>query len=87
MGVRETFVKVNTDATFRANFIKDPVGSLQGEGYALSDADQKQLMEMMEKMRKHLPDLGHLPSGYKDLIDEVAGGDPPPGGDMGMLII
>ncbi|HMD78395.1 MAG TPA: hypothetical protein VKF39_00250 [Nitrososphaerales archaeon] len=74
MGARSAFVKVNTDAAYRAKFLKDPVGVLGQEGITLSAKDQKQLLDLVESVKKNLPNLGRTPTGYDDLIDAIAEG-------------
>ena len=86
--VRSAFVKVNSDPNYRAELIRDPVGALKKEGITLTDNEQKDLMELVQIVRRHLPDLGELPSGYEALIDEVDGKhEARKTGDPGPLII
>jgi hypothetical protein len=72
MGARNVFVKVNSDAAYRAKFIKDPIGVLSKEGITLKAKDQKQLLEVIDKIRKNIPNLGELPLGYERVVAAVA---------------
>jgi hypothetical protein len=65
------FVKVNTDAAYRAKFLKDPIEVLASEGITLSAKDQKELLEVIDAFRGSLPSLGELPRGYEATISAV----------------
>jgi hypothetical protein len=85
--VRSVFVKVNSDPEYRAEYLRDPVGTLRKEGIKLTTNDEKQLMELTQILKKHLPELGELPRGYDALLDEVEGKHSPrKSGDPGPLI-
>ena len=83
--IRSAFVKANSNPNYRAELIRDPVAALKKEGITLKAKEQKDLIELIGILRKHLPELGELPAGYEALIDEVEGkrksrktGDPGP---------
>jgi hypothetical protein len=78
VGLRNCFVKVNTNAAYRAKFLKDPITVLKSEGVKLSAKDQKELVSVVRKLSKSLPSLGELPKGYEMVILQAAG-QPPPG--------
>ncbi|MDA4121002.1 MAG: hypothetical protein OK404_01175 [Thaumarchaeota archaeon] len=68
--------------------MKDPVGVLENEGVKLSASAKKDLRSMVPIVMKHLPELGKIPSGYDNLIGEVAGHRPSgKDDDPAMLII
>ena len=72
MGARRFFVKVNSDAAYRAKFIKDPIRVLRSEGIVLNARNQKELIELIATVKEGLPDLAKLPTGDEDLIVAVA---------------
>jgi hypothetical protein len=74
LGARNVFVKVNSDAAYRAKFLKDPVGVLKSEGITLSATDQRELLAVIDDLKRALPNLGALPRGYEALIQEVGEG-------------
>jgi hypothetical protein len=69
--VKKFFVRVNSDAAFRAQFLKDPAGTLQNFGVTLSAAAQADLVSCVPIVMKHLPDLVNIPTEYDALITEV----------------
>jgi len=71
VGARSAFVKVNSDPSYRAKFLKDPIGVLKSEGITLSAKDTKQLLETIEIIRSNVPDLSQLPAGYSRVINAV----------------
>ncbi len=86
--VRTVFVRVNSDPEYRAKYLKDPVGTLGKEGITLTTNDEKELMELIRILKKHLPKLGELPRGYDALLDEAEGKrSARKSGDPGPLII
>jgi len=83
--IRSTFVRVNSDPTYRARFLKDPISTLEKEGIKLTTKEGEDLTKLVRTLEKHLTKLGELPRGYDALIDEVEGkrsvresGDPGP---------
>jgi hypothetical protein len=86
--VRTVFVRINSDPKYRAKLLRDPVGTLKNEGITLTASDEKELMELVRILKKHLPKLGELPRGYDALLDEVEGErSARKSGDPGPLII
>jgi len=71
VGARNFLVKVNTNAAYRARFIKDPIKLLASEGITLSAEDQTELLEVIDAFRGSLPNLGTLPKGYGAVISAV----------------
>ena len=86
--IRSTFVRVNSDPTYRARFLKDLVSTLEKEGSRLTTKEGEDLTKLVRTLGKHLTKLGELPRGYDARIDEVEGKPSRrEGGDPGPLII
>jgi hypothetical protein len=87
VGARNVFVKINSNAAYRAKFIKDPIGVLAKEGVTLKAKDQKQLLAVIDKIRKNIPNLGELPMGYEAAITAVARNGPDTDEDPAPLLL
>jgi len=72
MGARSLLIKVNTDPAYRAKFIKDPIGMLRRNGITLGAKDQKELLALIDDVRRSLPSLGKVPKGYEVVISTLA---------------
>ena len=86
--VKEFFVKVNKDPSFRNQFLNSPAETLASWGINLPDDVKSELMTLVPVVKKHLPELASIPGGYGPLLDEVEkGGDQGMADDPSMLIL
>jgi len=69
--IKDFFVMVNKDPKFRAEFLEDPAGTLEGYGVDVSAATLAEIKQVMPIVKKHLPELAKIPVGYDGLLNEV----------------
>ena len=69
--IREFFLKVNQDASFRKKFINSPTEALEEWGIHMSEETEEQIEEMVPIIKDHLPKLASLPTGYEALFADL----------------
>jgi hypothetical protein len=67
--LRRFFVRVNTDASFRKEFLENPVLILKREGVNLEPDAKEQLMQLQKDLFEMIPAITKIPTGYEMILD------------------
>jgi len=70
--LQQFFVKVNTDALLRSNFLENPIRELANAGLTLSPEAEKEVLILTKMLVQKVPDIAAIPGEYRPLLDDIA---------------
>lgn len=75
--LKKFFIKVNTDAQYRLEFLHKPIETFMEAGIVLESARAEEVKNIIKILLESLPGLADIPTGYGALLLNVKAGKLP----------